>query len=136
MKKLTLLLLLFAAASYLPGQQLVYKPINPAFGGDTFNYQWLLSSASAQNQFDNDKDNNLFERESAIQSFQSDIDRQILNQLSRDLFGGNFGEVDMEPGIYNYGNMYIEIKEYNKGLLIQIFNTVTGEQTEIILPSR
>ena len=34
------------------GQQLTYEPINPAFGGDTFNYQWLLSSANAQNSFE------------------------------------------------------------------------------------
>ena len=32
-------------------QELVYRPKNPAFGGDTFNYQWLLSSAEAQNKF-------------------------------------------------------------------------------------
>ena len=31
-------------------QDLVYKPKNPAFGGDTFNYQWLLSSAESQNK--------------------------------------------------------------------------------------
>jgi curli production assembly/transport component CsgF len=30
---------------------LVYKPRNPAFGGDTFNYQWLMSSAENQNKF-------------------------------------------------------------------------------------
>ena len=135
MKKL-LLFYLLCCSFFAGAQQLVYKPINPAFGGDTFNYQWLLSSASAQNQFDNDKDSNLFREESAIQGFQNDLDRQILNQLSRDLFGGNFGEVDMEPGIYNYGNLYIEIKEYNRGLIIQIFNTQTGEQTEILLPGR
>jgi curli production assembly/transport component CsgF len=29
---------------------LVYKPRNPAFG-DTFNYQWLASSAESQNKF-------------------------------------------------------------------------------------
>lgn len=135
MKKF-LTFVLIGVSFYATAQQLVYKPINPAFGGDSFNYQWLLSSASAQNQFDNEKDNNLFGEESAIKGFQNDIDRQILNQLSRDLFGGNFGEVDMKPGIYNYGNMYIEIKEYSKGLIIQIFNTQTGEQTEILLPGK
>jgi curli production assembly/transport component CsgF len=31
-------------------QDLVYKPRNPAFG-DTFNYQWLASSAESQNKF-------------------------------------------------------------------------------------
>jgi curli production assembly/transport component CsgF len=29
----------------------LYKPRNPAFGGDTFNYQWLMSSAENQNKF-------------------------------------------------------------------------------------
>ena len=31
--------------------ELVYCPINPAFGGNPLNYQWLLSSAQAQNKF-------------------------------------------------------------------------------------
>jgi curli production assembly/transport component CsgF len=29
----------------------LYKPKNPAFGGDTFNYQWMISSAESQNKF-------------------------------------------------------------------------------------
>ncbi len=32
---------------------LFYKPLNPNFGGETFNYQMLLSYSNAQNQFDN-----------------------------------------------------------------------------------
>ena len=35
-------------------QDFVYKPVNPAFGGDTFNYNWLLSSANAQNQYEDE----------------------------------------------------------------------------------
>ena len=54
MKKiLTFLILLTGYFSI--GQQLSYKPINPAFGGDTFNYQWLLNSANAQNSFTDPK---------------------------------------------------------------------------------
>jgi hypothetical protein len=44
-----ILVLLFGPAF---SQQLVYRPINPAFGGDTFNYQWLLSFAQAQNKLE------------------------------------------------------------------------------------
>ena len=51
MKKLILLLPLFFCFG-VSAQQFVYKAINPAFGGDTFNYQWLMSSATSQNQFD------------------------------------------------------------------------------------
>jgi curli production assembly/transport component CsgF len=38
----------------MDAQALVYKPMNPNFGGDTFGYQQLLSSADAQNDFKED----------------------------------------------------------------------------------
>ena len=44
---ITLVGLLISMTSF--SQDLVYKPKNPAFGGDTFNYNWLLSSAESQN---------------------------------------------------------------------------------------
>ena len=50
MKTLIIILTFIAGIFYGKSQQLVYKPVNPAFGGDTFNYQWLLSSAEAQNK--------------------------------------------------------------------------------------
>ena len=43
----TLLVCFFVGFSL--AQDLTYKPKNPAFGGDTFNYQWMMSSAEAQN---------------------------------------------------------------------------------------
>ena len=42
------LLLAPVALNQLRAQGLTYRPNNPAFGGNTFNYQWLLSSAQAQ----------------------------------------------------------------------------------------
>lgn len=37
-----------AVAGAASASQLVYKPVNPAFGGDPQNGNWLLSQASAQ----------------------------------------------------------------------------------------
>ena len=37
-----------AVAGAASASQLVYKPVNPAFGGDPQNGSWLLSQASAQ----------------------------------------------------------------------------------------
>ena len=46
--KAFLLFLFITVSSYCVGQQLVYKPINPAFvGGEPFNYSWLLNSANS-----------------------------------------------------------------------------------------
>ena len=44
-----LVILLFSVSG--TAQDLVYKPRNPAFGGDTFNYQWMIGSAESQNKF-------------------------------------------------------------------------------------
>ena len=53
MKSLPFLSLAFLAlllsSSQLFAQDLVYTPKNPAFGGEVFNYQWMLNSANVQN---------------------------------------------------------------------------------------
>ena len=70
MIKKVLLLLLFFCGTFCWSQQIVYKPINPAFGGDTFNYQWLLNSANSQNSFeDPDANNSSRANESELERF-------------------------------------------------------------------
>ncbi|MCC2591472.1 curli production assembly/transport component CsgF [Chryseobacterium sp. MFBS3-17] len=129
---LTLLLTGFITAQ---AQQLVYKPINPAFGGDTFNYQWLLSSASAQNQFDGgDSRFDLLRDLNSLDSFTESLNRQILSELSRKLFGEQFGDGEIKPGTYIFGSIYLEVIQTSQGLLINILNTSTGEQSEIVVP--
>ena len=120
----------------IKAQQLVYKPINPAFGGDTFNYQWLLSSAAAQNQFDNNTGSSLSSNTSSLSSFTDSLNRQLMSQLSTKLFGNQFGEGELKPGTYVFGSMYLEVTQANGGLLIKILNTGTGEQSEIVIPGQ
>lgn len=134
----TLFLLLFAILGNLSlkSQQLVYKPINPAFGGDTFNYQWLLSSANAQNQFDDDKSafNSLLDGLDSMDSFTDSLNRQILSQLSQKLFEDQFGDGKLQPGNYMFGSLYLEITQSSQGLLINILDTSNGQQSEIVIP--
>lgn len=134
----TLFLLLFAILGNLSlkSQQLVYKPINPAFGGDTFNYQWLLSSANAQNQFDDDKSgfNSLLDGLNSVDSFTDSLNRQILSQLSQKLFEDQFGDGKLQPGNYMFGSLYLEITQSSQGLLINILDTSNGQQSEIVIP--
>jgi hypothetical protein len=40
--------ILAAATASVSASQLTYKPVNPSFGGDPQNGNWLLSQASAQ----------------------------------------------------------------------------------------
>ncbi|PSJ60810.1 curli assembly protein CsgF [Pseudaminobacter soli (ex Li et al. 2025)] len=39
---------LLGATALAPASELVYRPINPSFGGDPLNGNWLLSQATAQ----------------------------------------------------------------------------------------
>lgn len=116
-------------------QQFVYKPINPAFGGDTFNYQWLMSSATAQNQFTDKSRTGLnFGDQNSLDAFTDNLNRQLLNELSRKLFGDKFGEGDLKPGTYVFGSLYLEVMQTGQGLLISILNTSTGDQSQIVIP--
>lgn len=136
MKTLTLFILFVAGMFLGKSQQLVYKPINPAFGGDTFNYQWLLSSANAQNQFDSkDSYSDLIGNLNSLDSFGQSLNRQILSELSRKLFQDQFGEGEsIQPGNYLFGSLYLQVTNTSQGLLINILDTGTGDQSEIVIP--
>ncbi len=129
----TFIIYLFFGMGLIFGQQFVYKPVNPAFGGDTFNYQWLLSSAASQNQFKNSSSS--YNSLSTLDSFTESLNRQLLSQLSQKLFGDQFGDGNLKPGNYTFGSMYIQVTQSDKGLLVRILNTATGEQSEIIIPN-
>lgn len=115
-------------------QEMVYKPQNPAFGGDTFNYQWLLSSAEAQNSYKEDSAFS-FDEKSDIDTFTESLNRQLLNKITSDLFREQFGSGDLAEGTYMFGSLVLEISPTDGGLLINILDTQTGDQTQIIIPN-
>ena len=120
--------------STVVAQDFVYKPTNPAFGGDTFNYNWLLSSAEAQNSI---KDPERIEREtgrSSLDDFSESLNRNLLSQLSRSLVSNQFGSDGLEDGTYQIGNYQIDVNSTLDGIVINVFDAGTGEGTEIVIP--
>lgn len=130
MKLLTFLSFLFTISVY--SQQLVYTPKNPNFGGETFNYQWLLSSAQAQNSFTDNQASN--DEQSELEYFQESLNSQLLSQLTRSVYNSELGD-SLEPGTFNVGDLLLEIFESGEGLVVNILDTTTGEQTQIIIPN-
>lgn len=134
--KITILGLFFLISSYAFGQQMVYKPVNPNFGGETFNYQQLMSSASAQNPYDDSSSKYPSYSTSNLSSFEDQINRQILNKISNSLFGNDYGvDTNFENGIYNVGSLNVNIQDYYGGVTIRIIDIKTGEQTNITIPN-
>jgi curli production assembly/transport component CsgF len=132
MKLLILLSAVFFSLS-MNAQDLVYKPKNPAFGGDTFNYQWLLSSAESQNKL---KDDGIeTDKKSELEKFIDNLNSQLLSQVSRSLFAEQFGNDGISEGTYTFGNLSIDVYPSEGGLTISILDTTTGEQTQVIIPN-
>lgn len=122
MKRIVLILFL-CASSYGFGQQLVYKPINSAFGGDPFNYTWLLSSANAQNPFSDSGIDGL-----DLDALNSSLDSQLLQNQ----FGGELPPL----GSSTNGSLAFDVFESTDGLVINILDIFTGEQSQIIIPQQ
>lgn len=116
------------------GQDLVYKPRNPNFGGDTFNYAWLLSSAEAQNTL---KDDAVATKPvSELEQFTKNLNSQLLTQVSRSLFTQQFGTEGISEGSYTFGSLNVEVYPSEGGLVVSILDTTTGEQTQVIIPNQ
>lgn len=125
--------LIFLCSGALKAQDLTFEFINPAFGGNTFNYQWLLSSADAQNTFEEPTD--FLDLESdPLQEFADDLNRQILNQLSRQLISDQFGEGGLQEGNYLIGSYEISVTSGSNGITVSIVDLDTGGQTSITVP--
>ncbi|MDC8000698.1 curli assembly protein CsgF [Aequorivita todarodis] len=125
-------LLLIGTAGF--AQQFSYKPLNPAFGGDTFNYNWLLSSATSQNSFTAPA--NQRDQRSELEKFGENLNRQLLSQISRQLLQQQFGGFNFnQEGTFTYGSLNIEIFQSEEGLVINILDTSTGEETQVIVPN-
>ena len=129
-----ILLALFFTSFLSSAQDLVYQPKNPAFGGEVFNYQWLLNAANAQNTY-TDGDSDIYDPfgDNALDDFGENLNRQLLNQLSRNLIGDQFGE-DLTEGSYSIGDYQIDITPTGEGMSITILDIITGDETIIIVP--
>jgi len=114
---------------------MVYKPVNPAFGGDTFNYQWLLSSASAQDLTEDTRTRTSSNATTSVDAFAASLERQVLNSLSRELISAQFGEGSgLTDGSYEFGEFQLDVTTTIEGLSITIFDINQGEQTQIVIP--
>lgn len=139
MKKLILssMLLLGLAATQVQAQTLVYKPKNPSFGGNTFNYSWLLSGAQAQDTYKDPEAEDpfaAFNFGDPLSDFTENLNRQLLSRISQELFASQFGDAGLAEGTYTLGGFQVEVKNTTEGVAITILDTTTGGQTQVIVP--
>ncbi|CAM3817090.1 curli assembly protein CsgF [Pseudomonas wadenswilerensis] len=121
------LVLLAALASQASATELVYTPVNPAFGGNPLNGTWLLNNAQAQNDHEDPaiKDRaSAFASTSALERFTSQLESRLLSQLLTNINNGNTGSLQTDAFIIN-------VIDDSGALSIQVTDRVTGEISEI-----
>lgn len=120
---------IFTSAVLLSGQslatELVYTPINPSFGGNPLNGNFLLQKAQSQNA-------NSAERPtlSFVDRFRESLERNIINSLTRRIADGEVVE-----GVYETGEYIIEVNQDTDGsVLVTVTNQDNGDVTVIRIP--
>ncbi|GAB3738298.1 curli production assembly/transport component CsgF [Spirosoma lituiforme] len=138
MKKILLTaFLLIGLAAYSFAQSFVYHPNNPNFGGNTFNYSWMLSQAQAQ-----DRNVDPTSRRTTASSgsttntlttFAQNLQNQLLSRITSNLLSKQFGETSLQPGTYKFGDFQVEISNGTDGIILRIVDGKGGE-TSITIP--
>jgi curli production assembly/transport component CsgF len=115
--------------------ELVYKPINPSFGGNPINGSYLLGKANAQN-----KHKAPVAKKSYAEKFQESLERAYISKMVREITDLAFGEeadssLFGEDSIFSSGDYEILVLTSNPdAITVQITNTITGEITVIEIP--
>ena len=73
--KQTIIFIFILISSFLHSQGLVYTPISPFFGGDAYNYQQILASAVAQNDFTDEQTQ--FKAPTALENFTNSVKYKV-----------------------------------------------------------
>ena len=133
---LTLLLLtaLAAGTHAAQAQKFVYEPINPSFGGNTFNYSWLQASATAQNRIQ-DPVSTSTAVVNPLEQFSANLNQQVLSQLTSRLITSQFGQGAIKPGSYTVGAYQVQVAQGSSGVVVTVTGTSTGNQTTITIPN-
>lgn len=136
MKKFVFFLVLVTAAgSHSYGQAFAYRPNNPNFGGNTFNYSWLQSQAQAQ---DRNTDPAAAKRTtttttSTLDAYSQSLQNQLLSRITSNLISKQFSENTLQPGTYRFGDYQVEISNGADGVVVRIVDGKGGE-TSITVP--
>lgn len=132
---LTLLaMLLLGLTLGAQAQDMVYQPKNPAFGGgNPFNYSWLQASATAQNTVPDPVQ--ATSAQDPLAQFAANLNQQVLAQLTNRLITSQFGTGAIRPGSYTVGGYQVQVTQGTSGVVVQVTDTSTGNQTIITIPN-
>ena len=121
------------AANTVRAADLVYQPINPAFGGRPLNGPFLLNSAQSQNKF---KDPDRPRRgDDPSAQFVRALESRLLSGLANQVTEAIFGENAEQSGTITFDDQTIHFERGLDGISVEIIDTSTGSNTLIEIPT-
>lgn len=122
-------ILWLAGSSLTTGQatELVYTPVNPAFGGNPLNGSWMLNNAQAQNDHTSSSaSRSTLNNTTALERFSSQLESRLLTQLLQDVQNGQTGSLVT-------GAFVVDIVDNDGELSVRVTDRATGEVSEIVV---
>jgi curli production assembly/transport component CsgF len=114
---------LLAGACAAHATELVYTPVNPAFGGNPLNGAYLLNNAQAQNDYDDPdlKDRtSAFTGTTALERFSNQLESRMLSQLLDNISNGSTGSMATDAFL-------IDVIDDSGALSIKVTDRASGE---------
>lgn len=118
-------LLALALSPIAQAGELIYRPLNPSFGGDPFVGSYLLGKAQAQ---DTNTDPNARRSQpiSSTQRLVQSLESRLISQLISDVGRGEVGE-----GSFDSDEFGVVVRDDGGQLTVQVVDKLTGDVTTI-----
>lgn len=120
--------------------QLIYTPVNPSFGGNPLNGNYLLGSAQAQNKHEppsKDLGKSELGQQTALDRFNQTLEQSMLSRISAAATSQLFDNSgNLIPGTVNTQSFTIVVADAGSGLLtITTTDKTTGQTTSFQVSS-
>ncbi|MGI9499508.1 MAG: curli assembly protein CsgF [Geminicoccaceae bacterium] len=120
-------LCMFATAAH--AGEIVFKPINPNFGGNPFNDGILLSAANAQNPYTAKR-----EERDLSEQFVRSLQSRLFSGLASQVQDAIFGDDPQESGTFTVGDQQVSFVRGLEVITLEISNLGDGSTTVIEVP--
>lgn len=110
---------------------IVYRPINPSFGGDSFNSSHLNTLATAQNLH---KPKPASKTQSSTERFLAMLQSRLYSALASQVAEAIFGDNAQKEGTVTFDDQQVHFANDGTEIQISITNLLNGEVTTIVVP--
>jgi len=132
LSKSTVLASFFLFCAAPAAADMIYKPINPSFGGDPFNSSHLQGLAASQNLF---KPESKSTTQSKSEQFLSMLESRLYSSLASQVSDAIFGENAQQSGTITFEDQSIFFNHTETSIDLQITDLTTGKVTTISIPT-